>query len=123
MVGPGSNPGDRHSGRHRRDGRRVLDLPGRADAPVVGLTPPVVIAVLLIMIGWWLDSRMIRAGKAFLVIAGLIGVLLSVGLIPDVNGYAVGTVVLAIEAALVASGAGYRRPRMDAEAITPVDGL
>ena len=65
---------------------------------------------------------MIRAGKAFLLIAGLIGALLAVGLIPDVNGYAVGTVVLAIEAALVASGAAYRRPRMDAEAITPVDG-
>jgi hypothetical protein len=123
MVGPGSNPGDRHSGRDRRDGRRVLDLPGRADAPVVRLTPPVVIAVLLIMIGWWLDSRMIRAGKAFLFIAGLIGVLLAAGLIPDINGYAVGTVMLAIEAALVASGAAYRRPRMEVEAITPVDGL
>ena len=37
-------------------------------------------------------------------IAGLIGVLLAVGLIHDVNGYAVGTVVLAVEAALVAVG-------------------
>jgi hypothetical protein len=73
--------------------------------PVVGLTPPVVIAILLIMIGWWLDSRMIRAGKAFLLIAGLISVLLAARLISDINGYAVGTVMLAIEAALVASGA------------------
>jgi hypothetical protein len=48
---------------------------------VVGLTPPVVIAVLLIMIRGWLDSRMTLAGKAFLLI-GLVGVLLAVGLIP-----------------------------------------
>ena len=41
---------------------------------------------------------------AFLLIAGLIGVLLAVGLIHDVNGHAVGTVVLAVEAALVAVG-------------------
>jgi hypothetical protein len=31
--------------------------------------------------------------------------------------------MLAIEAVLVASGAAYRRPRMEVEAITPVDGL
>jgi hypothetical protein len=36
--------------------RRVLDPQHGAAARVVGLTPPVVIAVLLIMIGWWLDS-------------------------------------------------------------------
>ena len=48
-------------------------------------------------------QRIIGASKAFLLIAGLIGVL-AVGLIHDVNGYAVGTVVLAVEAALVAVG-------------------
>ena len=75
-----------------------------AAAPVVGLTPPVVIAVLLIMIGVVAGQRISGASKAFLLIAGLIGVLLAVGLIHDVNGYAVGTVVLAVEAALVAVG-------------------
>ena len=56
------------------------------------------------MIGVVAGQRIIGASKAFLLIAGLIGVLLAVGLIHDVNGYAVGTVVLAVEAALVAVG-------------------
>jgi hypothetical protein len=65
--------------------RRVLDPQHGAAARVVGLTPPVVIAVLLIMIGWWLDSASIGARKAS-AHRRLVGALLAVGLIHDVTG-------------------------------------
>jgi len=65
--------------------RRVLDPQYGVAARVVGLTPPVVIAVLLIMIGWWLDSASSGPRKAS-AYRRLAGALLAVGLIHDVTG-------------------------------------
>jgi len=76
----------------------------------VALVPTTLLALFLILLGWLVDYRLIRAGMAFFAITGLIALIVAVKLLEQVNGFVVGAVVLAVEGALVAAArAAYRR--------------